>query len=559
MGPGLCMNAHSIRAYLRSFAQPVTVLGLGMLVFIYCVLTYLLFNDRTQDGIQATRRAESLVKIIDRSVAHVFRSADSILLLLRNAYLQNPSDFNIATFVRDAEIKNNMIFRFSIVDAGGRVVDTTSDQGRAGTPIREREFLNFLSRAEGDDLLIGKPYVSNWTGNWIIIVSRRMTASDGSFMGVVRAIIDVALLTRQFGDVDTGPDGTAFLVGLDRYLRIRVVNGKFHPGEFGRELPPHSGFYTRVQSALSGTYWNTPGIVDDVSRLVAYRTVEPYPLVAAVTIAEAEVFRQANEHARIYSGIALLLTCGILLAMWFAAGRQRRLDNSTARMQEAQQQLSQAHHELVEKQYAIDQAVSVTITDHVGIITYANDNFCRISGYSREELLGRHHRIHISDMHPPEFYRDLYHTITSGKVWRGELCSKTKDGTLYWVDTTIVPQLGLDGNPVGYLSIRIDITSRKLSEARISYLASHDSLTGLSNRATLNAKLEEVMVRSQQRRESFAVILLDLDGFKHVNDTLGHVAGDELLAQLAGRLQSSLRDTDFLARFGGDEFAIIQD
>ena len=96
------MNADRVRAYLRSFAQPVTALGLGMLVFIYSILTYLLFNDRIQDSIHATRRVESLVKIIDRSVAHVFRSADSLLLVLRNAYLQNPSNFNIATFVRDA-------------------------------------------------------------------------------------------------------------------------------------------------------------------------------------------------------------------------------------------------------------------------------------------------------------------------------------------------------------------------------------------------------------------------------------------------------------------------
>jgi len=556
---GFHMNADRVRAYLRSFAQPVTALGLGMLVFIYSILTYLLLNDRIQDSIHATRRVESLVKIIDRSVAHVFRSADSLLLVLRNAYLQNPSNFNIATFVRDAEIKNNMIFRFTIADAGGRVVDTTYDQSRVGNPLRDREFFNFLSHAAGDDLLIGRPYVSNWTGNWIIIVNRRMIAADGTFMGVARAIIDVALLTQPFRDVELGPDGTVGLLGMDGYLRTRVVDGRFHPYEFERQIPAHAGWLARVASAPFGTYWNTPGVIDDVSRLVAYRTVEPYPLISGVAIAEAEVFRQANERARVYFGISLLLTCGILLAMWFAAGRQRRLDNSTANMQEAQQQLSQAHHELIEKQYAIDQAVSVTITDHAGIITYANDNFCRISGYSRTELLGRHHRIHISKMHSPEFYNDLYHTITSGKVWRGELGSKTKDGAVYWVDTTIVPQLGTDGNPVGYLSIRIDITSRKLSEARISYLASHDSLTGLSNRATLNATLEEVMVRSQRHRESFAVILLDLDGFKHVNDTLGHVAGDELLKQLAGRLQSSLRDTDFLARFGGDEFAIIQD
>src|SRR5262249_52428676 len=125
------MKADSLRAYLRSFAQPVTALGLGMLVLVYAILTYLLINDRTQDDIQATRRAEGLVKIIDRSVAHVFKSADSILLLLRNAYLQNPADFNIATYVHDAEIKNDMIFNFTIADAAGRIVDTTHAPSQA--------------------------------------------------------------------------------------------------------------------------------------------------------------------------------------------------------------------------------------------------------------------------------------------------------------------------------------------------------------------------------------------------------------------------------------------
>src|SRR5947209_14889029 len=93
------MNADYVRAYLRSFAQPVTALGLVMLVFVYSVLTFLLVKDRIQDDQQASHRVESLVKIIDRSVAHVFKSADSILLLIRNAYLQNPSAFNMATLV----------------------------------------------------------------------------------------------------------------------------------------------------------------------------------------------------------------------------------------------------------------------------------------------------------------------------------------------------------------------------------------------------------------------------------------------------------------------------
>jgi len=231
-------------------------------------------------------------------------------------------------------------------------------------------------------------------------------------------------------------------------------------------------------------------------------------------------------------------------------------DITEAKRQE--EALARANQELIEKQYAIDQAVTVAITDVKGDIIYVNDNFCRISGYAREELLGNNHRMLNSGTHPETFFRDLFHKITNGQVWRGEICNKAKGGSLYWVDTTIVPQLGPDGKPVAYMAIRVDITARKLAEEKISYMAGHDALTGVGNRAVLHEKLEEALARLRRRQETFAILLLDLDGFKHINDTLGHAAGDKLLKELAGRLDFSLRETDVLTRLGGDEFAIIQ-
>jgi diguanylate cyclase (GGDEF)-like protein/PAS domain S-box-containing protein len=231
-------------------------------------------------------------------------------------------------------------------------------------------------------------------------------------------------------------------------------------------------------------------------------------------------------------------------------------DITDARLAEARAEA--ARQELIEKQYAIDQAVIVAITDLGGAITYANDNFCKISGYSRAELLGQDHRILNSGTHSKEFFREMYRCIGRGEVWRGELCNKSKSGSLYWVDTVITPQLGVDGKPIAYMAIRIDITARKHAEAQISYAATHDGLTGLANRAALLERMNEALARMQQQGGALAVHILDLDGFKHVNDTLGHAAGDILLKDLAGRLQSSLRDTDIVARLGGDEFAIIQ-
>lgn len=220
--------------------------------------------------------------------------------------------------------------------------------------------------------------------------------------------------------------------------------------------------------------------------------------------------------------------------------------------------LTRANRELFEKQFAIDQAVIVGVTDVKGNIIYANDNFCRISGYSHDELIGNDHQILNSGLHSKDFFRQMYRQIARGCVWRGEFCNRAKDGKEYWVDTTIVPQLGPNGKPIAYTAIRVDITARKHAEAKIVDLANNDSLTGLCNRSVLKEKLQEAVEKCQRSADTFAVLLLDLDGFKDINDTLGHAAGDRLLKEVACRLASLLRKNDILARLGGDEFAIIQ-
>lgn len=202
-------------------------------------------------------------------------------------------------------------------------------------------------------------------------------------------------------------------------------------------------------------------------------------------------------------------------------------------------------------------AEGVVVTDAANRIVSVNAAFSRITGYDRQEVIGLTTAILKSGRHDAKFYADMWQCLQQTGSWSGEIWNRNKAGDIYPEWISIRALRDDHGKVCNYVAVFSDITERKAAEKRISFLAHYDVLTSLPNRALLADRLQQAMAQSQRRDRSLAVVYLDLDGFKAVNDLHGHDVGDKLLIAVAQRMKSVLRDADTLARIGGDEFVAV--
>jgi len=237
---------------------------------------------------------------------------------------------------------------------------------------------------------------------------------------------------------------------------------------------------------------------------------------------------------------------------------------------------------LSNQRFAMNQHSIIAITNVEGSITYANDKFCNISGYTEEELLGQNHRLLNSHNKPSSYWKEMYKILEEKGIWQDEVKNRSKNGEYYWVDTTIIPFLDSNGTIDNYISIRTDITKYKLIQEKLEeyqnnlekivhertlelakandklkLLSEIDVLTNLANRRKLDIDFAHKLKHAQGLKKTMALFFLDLDKFKKINDTHGHLIGDSLLQIISNKLQNCLKEDKYLYRIGGDEFCIL--
>jgi len=198
----------------------------------------------------------------------------------------------------------------------------------------------------------------------------------------------------------------------------------------------------------------------------------------------------------------------------------------------------------------------VLITDAAGRIISINEAFTRVTGYEADEVLGKTPNILYSGRQDEAFYKTMWDSLLTSGQWQGEIWNRRKNGQIYPECLSIVA-VRTEGEISHFLGVFTDVSNEKENEERLYHLAHYDQVTELPNRILFQDRLRQALAHARRDSGQVAVMFLDLDGFKEVNDRLGHRDGDELLRQVAGRLSGALREADTVARFGGDEFTVV--
>ncbi len=583
------MSKFAIRS-LRPLQHMSVLFAVPLILVIWAAALSHIDNERAAARRAASDDAAALARVLEENVVRTVSEIDRALMFLRaNFERDNASgaaNYKTAwlTRLRDAHLISDLMLQTAVIDADGQLIATTTSQ-QPSAPISLADRPHFRVHAENlqrDQLYISPPVLGRASGKWSVQITRRINKPDGTFGGVLVASLDPKQLSRLHDAVDVGLEGAVAIVGIDGI--VRVGSGKNAPsmGDNLSDSPtfrslreaPQGSYLRPTVAARSSSFaaqldaadgrsasLGMPEIISDQpsARIVSFRRVRDLPLVVIVSATDRLADSSYMRNGRLYLLIAAILSIVTVVAMVLGLRHEAHLQDirydlrrSEARASAKSKALELTFNHMNQGIMMIDAQGVVGFMNHqaarlldlpevfvtayleyADIITYlkAKNDFDSPTGNIDPQLLS------YIENSPEQKILPLYERVRP-------------NGLVIEVRNETLP----DG---GFVRTITDVSQRHRAAAQISHLARHDVLTNLANRRQFQEHLEQAQ-RGLSQGAAFAVLSIDLDRFKPINDTLGHPIGDKLLQAVAQRLCTTVRDSDVVARMGGDEFSIIQ-
>jgi diguanylate cyclase (GGDEF)-like protein/PAS domain S-box-containing protein len=477
---------------------------------------------------------------------------------------------------------------------GVLLVDWPLAPGRRGLDMTERDYIQGV--IQRGRTTISKPILGKATKQPMVVISVPIRDEDGKLVGIIGGVVNLqrSRLLEPLSTTKVGQSGYFYLVGQERLTiahpdKARVLKRITEPGA---NLPLDKALDEDFEGTVEGI--NSQGL----HGLFSFKRLPSTNWVLAAVLPSSEAFAAVNQlrlRATLFTLIALLLAVAItalvvrrftrpleVLSNFLKSSRTLTPPPALPHRCKETDQLSEAFSEFLAQQKITQDELSIArqeaeaanadlriaaiafeaqegmfITNAESTILRVNKAFIEITGYTADEIIGQTPDLLASGRHDARFYAEMKDSIRQTNAWQGEIWNRRKNGEIYpqWLTITAVTDNA--GKLTHYVSTLTDISQRKAAEQEIQYLAFYDPLTHLPNRRLLLDRLQHALAASTHNRKTGALLFIDLDNFKVLNDTLGHEKGDLLLQQVAQRLTTCVREADSIARLGGDEFVVV--
>lgn len=518
-------------------------------------------------------QTEHYVKAMEAHVLYSIQSVDLTLIGFANAIKvlpakQSHSPDTISDLLSSRGSSFDSDYWITFLDTKGNAVATSTGANIAGMSYADRDYFKIhVDNSHKGKLFIGEPSTGKISKKKLFFLSRRVESAKGEFLGVVVAPLNVDRYVKVFENSRFNSDISITLVHGGGKIIARAPNFE---QAFARDLAA-SALFDNVRRADSGTY-KTLSRIDNVVRIFSYRVIQGLPLIMVVGSNDTESARLLLRNYQVAGGgltilLLLMMGAGHFSLRTYTKQEERELRYRTlySASREMERQLL-ANEEVRKKN---EESLKLTgllfqnsgegmmVTDADGVILTVNPAFSLLSGYTEKELIGHRGYELTSGRNDKEFFDRMFECVTNTGYWKGELWQRNREGEEYLVSMLVNTVYDEQGNPFRYVALLSDITQKKASEELIWRQANFDALTGLPNRRMFHEHLRQEMKKTDRSHLPMALVFVDLDYFKEINDTLGHDKGDLLLKEVATRLSNSVRSTDTVARLGGDEFTVI--